>query len=189
MGQIYNFLGLTRRLHRPRPDRRRAPRRLCLRHHLRHQQRVRLRLSARQHEVPARGDGPAALQLRASSTRSTSILIDEARTPLIISGPTEDSSELYIAGRQADPEARSRALREGREAARGDADRGRRRAGSSSCCARPACSRAAALRHRQRHARASRQPGAARAQAVHAATPTTSSRTARSSSSTSSPAA
>ena len=26
-----------------------------------------------------------------------SILIDEARTPLIISGPTEDKSELYIA--------------------------------------------------------------------------------------------
>lgn len=26
-----------------------------------------------------------------------SILIDEARTPLIISGPAEDSSELYIA--------------------------------------------------------------------------------------------
>ena len=25
-----------------------------------------------------------------------SILIDEARTPLIISGPTEDNSELYI---------------------------------------------------------------------------------------------
>ncbi len=30
-----------------------------------------------------------------SSTRSTSILIDEARTPLIISGPTEDRSEFY----------------------------------------------------------------------------------------------
>ena len=33
--------------------------------------------------------------LRASSTRSTRILIDEARTPLIISGPAEDSSDLY----------------------------------------------------------------------------------------------
>ena len=30
-----------------------------------------------------------------SSTRSTSILIDEARTPLIISGPLDDRSELY----------------------------------------------------------------------------------------------
>ncbi len=39
-----------------------------------------------------------------------SILIDEARTPLIISGPTEDSSELYIARRQADPAPRRRAI-------------------------------------------------------------------------------
>ncbi len=31
-----------------------------------------------------------------SSTRWTSILIDEARTPLIISGPTDDKSELYM---------------------------------------------------------------------------------------------
>ncbi len=57
-----------------------------------------------------------------------SILIDEARTPLIISGPTEDNSELYIAGRQADPGARARGLREGREAAHRHADRGGRRA-------------------------------------------------------------
>ena len=35
-----------------------------------------------------------------------SILIDEARTPLIISGPSQDRSELYISDRQADPEAR-----------------------------------------------------------------------------------
>ena len=28
--------------------------------------------------------------------RWTSILIDEARTPLIISGPTDDKSDLYI---------------------------------------------------------------------------------------------
>ena len=46
-----------------------------------------------------------------------SILIDEARTPLIISGPTEDNSELYIRVEQADPAARRRGLREGREAA------------------------------------------------------------------------
>ena len=52
-----------------------------------------------------------------------SILIDEARTPLIISGPAEDSSELY---RQVDkliPQLVARGLREGREAAHGDADR------------------------------------------------------------------
>ena len=52
-------------------QRRGAPRRLRRRHHLRHQQRVRLRLPARQHEVSAGGHGPARLLLRASSTRST----------------------------------------------------------------------------------------------------------------------
>jgi hypothetical protein len=31
-----------------------------------------------------------------------SILIDEARTPLIISGPAQDRSDLYV-GRQAGP--------------------------------------------------------------------------------------
>jgi hypothetical protein len=62
----------------PRPDHgiivhglddeeRRAP---MPRHHLRHQQRVRLRLSARQHEVRARGHGPARPPTP-SSTRST----------------------------------------------------------------------------------------------------------------------
>ena len=48
----------------PQPAGRGAPRSLCRRRHLRHQQRVRLRLPARQHEVPAGGHGPAALQLR-----------------------------------------------------------------------------------------------------------------------------
>ncbi len=56
----------------PRPDlrRRRAwpgrgnqARAVRRRHHLRHQQRVRLRLPARQHEVPAGGHGPARLLL------------------------------------------------------------------------------------------------------------------------------
>ena len=41
MGKVYRFLGLSvgLRPHRPRPYQRRAPRRLQLRHHLRHQQR------------------------------------------------------------------------------------------------------------------------------------------------------
>ena len=38
-----------------------------------------------------------------------SILIDEARTPLIISGPSDDRSALYETGRRADPAARRRA--------------------------------------------------------------------------------
>ena len=56
-----------------------------------------------------------------------SILIDEARTPLIISGPSEDSSELYRAVDRLYPRPRRGGLREGREAAGGLADRERRR--------------------------------------------------------------
>ena len=44
-----------------------------------------------------------------------SILIDEARTPLIISGPTDDKSELYMHGRRdreaARPESSTRPTR------------------------------------------------------------------------------
>ena len=46
-----------------------------------------------------------------------SILIDEARTPLIISGPTEDNSELYIRIDKLIPPLRRGGLREGRKAA------------------------------------------------------------------------
>ncbi len=58
-----------------------------------------------------------------------SILIDEARTPLIISGPAEDSSDLYRrstwwCGTGEGPGD----LREGRESQDGHADRGRQRA-------------------------------------------------------------
>ena len=64
MGQIYSFLGLTIGVivHGLEDEERKA--RLRLRHHLRHQQRARLRLSARQHEVPAGGHGPARPHLR-----------------------------------------------------------------------------------------------------------------------------
>ena len=43
--------------------------------------------------------GPARLPIFAIVDEVDSILVDEARTPLIISGPTEDSSELYDRGR------------------------------------------------------------------------------------------
>ncbi len=39
-----------------------------------------------------------------SSTRSNSILVDEARTPLIISGPSEDRSSLYVAANAIIPQ-------------------------------------------------------------------------------------
>ncbi len=47
MGQLYNFLGLTVRYHPTRSAAGFAARAVCLRHHLRDEQRVRLRLSAR----------------------------------------------------------------------------------------------------------------------------------------------
>ena len=53
-----------RRRDRARSGRRDQARAIRRRHHLRHQQRVRLRLPARQHEVPAGGHGPARLLLR-----------------------------------------------------------------------------------------------------------------------------
>ena len=59
MGQIYTFLGLTVGVivHGMDDDERRGG--LCLRRHLRHQQRARLRLSPRQHEVQPGPAGPA----------------------------------------------------------------------------------------------------------------------------------
>ena len=189
MGRVYNFLGLTVGMHRPRARRRAAQGGLCLRRHLRHQQRIRLRLPARQHEVSAWTTMVQRPFNYAIVDEVDSILIDEARTPLIISGPAEDSSELY---RRADTvipqlkaehfekdeknrtvvltdagiEAIEDMLRDRRAAGRRhslyDADQCRCSITSTRRCAPTSCSRA---------------------------TSTTSSRTTRSSSSTSSPAA
>ena len=64
MGRIYKFPRPLGRLHPARHAGRGPPRGLPLRHHLRNEQRVRLRLPARQHEVRARADGPARARLR-----------------------------------------------------------------------------------------------------------------------------
>ena len=64
MGQIYRFLGLTVGCIVHELDDMQRQRGLSGRRHLRHQQRVRLRLPARQHEVPAGGHGPAGVSLR-----------------------------------------------------------------------------------------------------------------------------
>ena len=77
-----------------RSSRRKKSARLCRRYHLRHQQRVRLRLPARQHGVQPPGKNQRELNF-AVIDEVDSILIDEARTPLIISGRAEDSSKLY----------------------------------------------------------------------------------------------
>ena len=136
-----------------------------------------------------------------------SILIDEARTPLIISGPAEESTDLYYEVDRIIPQAEA-----GRGAPRGDTKAEEREAleatgdyivdekhktvtltesgmakaekllGAPAAAGRP-------LRPGEHAAAPPRQPGAARAHALQAATSTTWSRTARSSSSTSSPAA
>ena len=64
MGRVHRFLGLTvgKILNDLPPEKRRAA--YELRHHLRHEQRVRLRLPARQHGVVARRPRPARPQLR-----------------------------------------------------------------------------------------------------------------------------
>ena len=71
MGAIYNFLGhdVSASIV-PGLDDAAAQGGLCLRHHLRDEQRTRLRLSPRQHEVPPRRHGAASAIGSRSSTRS-----------------------------------------------------------------------------------------------------------------------
>jgi len=126
-----------------------------------------------------------------------SILIDEARTPLIISGQADDNIDLYYRLNEVAPKAHPPAGREGprrllgrREAAPGAAVRGgpRARRGhprqrrADPCGIEP-------LRRAEHRAGAPPVRGAARALAVPPRPALPSCRTARSSSSTSSPAA
>ena len=71
MGQIYRFLGLTVGVivHGLDDDERKAA--YACRHHLRHQQRIRLRLPARQHEVLRATRWSSAATTSPSSTKST----------------------------------------------------------------------------------------------------------------------
>lgn len=60
MGPLYEFNGLSGRLHRQTPSQlARTPQSLFGRHYLRNQQRIRLRLPARQHVQLARRSGSA----------------------------------------------------------------------------------------------------------------------------------
>ena len=96
-----------------------------------------------------------------------SILIDEARTPLIISGPTEDNSDLYQPGRQADPALGAEDFEKDEkqrtvtltEIGVEHIEEALRQSGL--------LTERHALRHPQHRPGPSRQPGAARAQAVH----------------------
>ena len=125
------------RRHRPRPLRRRAPRRLRLRRHLRHQQRARLRLSARQHEIRARPDGAARPQLRDrrrgrfDPDRRGAHAADHFRSAR---GPLGNVQH----GRRLHPAAAARGLRDRREAAHRDLHRGRHREAREPADARPA---------------------------------------------------
>ena len=71
MGAIYKFLGLAVGVivHELNDDQRRSG--ICRRRHLRHQQRVRLRLSPRQHEIQRSPRWCSAATTTPSSTRST----------------------------------------------------------------------------------------------------------------------
>jgi preprotein translocase subunit SecA len=70
MGKVYGALGLTTGVVCPSSPRRKSAG-LWLRHHLCHQQRAWLRLSARQHEAGTREMMPSAATTSPSSTRST----------------------------------------------------------------------------------------------------------------------
>ena len=71
MGRIYRFLGLTVGVNLSQMDHAAKQAAYARRHHLRHQQRVRLRLPARQHGVPGRASASSAACTTRSSTRST----------------------------------------------------------------------------------------------------------------------
>ena len=127
MGEIYGFLGLSSGciVHGLSDDERRK--RLRRRRHLRHQQRVRLRLFARQHEVPPRRHGPAALQLRDRRRGRFDPHRRGAHAPDHL-GPGRGFVGPLQSDRQADPQARGRGFRKGREGPRGHLHRDRHRA-------------------------------------------------------------
>ncbi len=127
MGPIYQALGHDHRRDPARPRQRRPQGRVRLRHHLRHQQRGRLRLPARQHGLGARPDGPAPPRLRdrrrgrLDPDRRGAHAADHQRP-----GPRRDRAVRAV--RQSDPApGQGRGLHGRREGARGsDHGSGRR---------------------------------------------------------------
>jgi len=120
MGQIYNFLGLTVGGDRSRARRRRTQGSLFARHHLRHQQRYGFDYLRDNMKYPSGGYGSSAGTSTPIVDEVDSILIDEARTPLIISGPLDDPLGVLQHHRYLPSEAgKGRRLRGRREAAHG----------------------------------------------------------------------
>ena len=173
---------------RARPRRRAAQGRLRLRHHLRHQQRARLRLPARQHEVPHGGHGPARAHLRhrrrgrLHPDRRGAHAADHLR-------PARRPLGFLQHHRRLHSEARQDRLRRRREAAHGGAVRSRHGEARAASDRGRTCSRAS----RSTTSRTSRPSITSTRRCAptscSSATRTTSCATARSSSSTSSPAA
>jgi preprotein translocase subunit SecA len=87
MGYLFQYLGLTVGVHPERPPRRCAQGAIREGHHLRHRERIRLRLPPRQRHGPAQAEQVQRGHYFALIDEVDSVLIDEARTPLIISGP------------------------------------------------------------------------------------------------------
>ena len=175
MGRIYKFLGLTVGLVGPEqwdPDLKRIA--YAARRHLRHQHRVRLRLPARQHGPVARPDGAARHHVFAIVDEVDSILIDEARTPLIISGPAAESAQALLPVRRHRARPPPRGRLRGR---RGEADRRPHRGGHREGRA-PARRRQPLRRARSRTSCTSSRPPCG-PRSCTSATRTTSSRRAR----------
>ena len=97
MGQIHRWMGLSVGLVIPGlPGAAgREAARLRLRHHLRHQQRVRASTTCATTWPPRPQDKVQRGHVYAIVDEVDSILIDEARTPLIISGRVADAAKLY----------------------------------------------------------------------------------------------
>ena len=187
---VFERLGMTVAVHRERRCRSTSAQgRVRRRHHLRHELGVRLRLPARQHVDQPRRRRAARPRATRSWTRSTRSSIDEARTPLIISGEPTTAAKTYydfarivkgLDGAQSkgtkleDERARAGArLPLRREAQDGRAERVGHREGRARAADRQP------LQPEQRPARQPPDPGAEGARRSTSATSTTSSRTAR----------
>ena len=168
MGQIHRWLGLSVGLvipgDGPAPPEAGPVR---LRHHLRHQQRVRLRLPARQHGHVAGRQGPAGPRLR---HRRRGRLDPDRRGPHpahhLGPGGRRRQALLQVRLRRPQPAAR-RGLRGRRGEAHGRAHRGRHRAGRAGPRPRQPVRRGAAEPRAPAHGRAQGQGAVQAGQGLH----------------------